>query len=93
MTSKTFTKVFHLELEGPDSDYGPVYCAQAKVTIEQSWDFDEEQIHDIKTMLADYYGCSLHRVMTDEDRAKESVEIDKYIDDYNKQNQQTNDQQ
>jgi hypothetical protein len=38
MTSKTFTKVFHLELEGPDSDYGPMYCAQAKVTIEQSWD-------------------------------------------------------
>lgn len=73
MPSKTYNKVFNLYPEGPDSDYGVINSETVKVTIEQSWAWDEESTQDMKEYLAEFYDVSLGRVATDEDLAEESA--------------------
>lgn len=73
MPSKTFTKVFNLFPEGPDSDYGVINSETVKVTIEQSWDWDEESTQDMKEYLAEFYDVRVGNVQTDEDIAAETA--------------------
>lgn len=72
MPSKTHTKVFNLYPEGPDSDYGVIYNEIVKVTVEQSWEWDEEMVKDMKESLAEYFDVRVGGVQTDEDIAAET---------------------
>ena len=67
-SKKVHTKVFFGFLSGPDSDYGPVRNETVKVTIEQSWPFDADQIAEMKEALNDHFDCTIR---TEEELAEE----------------------
>lgn len=68
MSNKKYTKTFFGWPSGADTDYGCVRNEEVKVTIEQSWPFDEEQVNEMKQSLSDHFDCSIR---TEEDLAEE----------------------
>lgn len=72
MPKTIHVKVFNLFPEGPDTDYGPMTSETVKVTIEQSWEWDDEKISDMKESLSDLYDVSPGRIQTNEEQAAEA---------------------
>ena len=73
-------QVFHLTLEGPDSDFGLISNIPVKITFEEKgaiW--DTEQINDMKELLADFYGVSGLCIRTDEEEKKDAADLEKYL--------------
>jgi len=74
-------QIFHLNLEGPDSDFGPITYTPVKVTFEEKgaiWDTD--QINVMKELLAEFYGVSASCVRTDEEDKQDAKDLDKYLE-------------
>ncbi len=77
-------QVFHITLEGPDSDYGSLGHEHVTVTFKETFIWDEEMIQQAKEMLAEFYDCSVKQILTDDDVKKEEAELTKYLDEEQK---------
>ena len=72
-------QVFHITLEGPDSDFGPISHEHVKITIQDKGTWDKELIDEFKQMLADFYDCSPKEILTDEEEKKEAESLNEYL--------------
>lgn len=75
-------QIFHLTLEGPDTDFGPLQHYPVKVSIEGgdlTW--PAEDINEFKELLASYFGLFLSNIRTDEEEKKDAKDLNEYLRD------------
>jgi hypothetical protein len=72
-------QVFHITLEGPDTDYGPINYEHVKITIDDKGTWDKEQIDEMKELLSTFYDCSPLAILTDEEEKKETELLQEYL--------------
>jgi hypothetical protein len=73
------TKVFHLTLEGPDSDFGPISNYPVKITIESKLTWEKGECEEFKECLSEYFEVRPQNIRTDEEEKQDAADLDKYL--------------
>lgn len=73
-------QVFHLTLEGPDSDFEVTKFTPVKITIEGDLYWGKEEIQECKQMIASYFEVFSNHVRTDMEEQKDADDLANHID-------------
>lgn len=83
------TQIFHLTLEGLDTDFGPSSSTPVKITIEGDLYWGREEIQECKEMIASYFEVFPNHIRTDAEEQKNADDLDKHIDEQIKRYNET----